>query len=371
MAHAPGGGAAAHKLRFLLIAAVAAGLAIGLPGPRARAAVLCVNPGGTGGCFSSIQAAVNAAGNGDTISVAPGIYAEDVVIAGSATVPTTKAVTIAGAPGTILEGGGSRRVVEIAIGSALTLSGVTIQNGLAIPSMYGHTHGGGIHNHGQLTLTNSAIRNNAAPIDNGGGIYNAAGASATLTNVTISGNTSGVRGGGVYNGGTMTLSNVTLGNNSAPTGGGILNAGTLTLRNTIVANSPAGGNCSGTLTSLGHNLSSDTTCTASFAQVGDLNNVNPLLGPLADNGGGTPTQALLPGSPAIDAGDPITCPATDQRGISRPQGAACDIGAYELVSIAAPPAIPESDPLVLFSAGLSGLAAYVAVYLRRARRRAP
>ena len=63
--------------------------------------------------------------------------------------------------------------------------------------------------------------------------------------------------------------------------------------------------------------------------VGDLFNMNPLLGPLRDNGGPTPTQALLPGSPAIDHGDDAGCPTADQRGVPRPRGAACDIGAYE------------------------------------------
>jgi hypothetical protein len=61
-----------------------------------------------------------------------------------------------------------------------------------------------------------------------------------------------------------------------------------------------------------------------------LNNTDPKLGPLADNGGPTPTHALI-GSPAIDAADSSSCPSTDQRGAPRPSGLACDIGAYELV----------------------------------------
>jgi len=87
--------------------------------------------------------------------------------------------------------------------------------------------------------------------------------------------------------------------------------------------------CSGTITSLGHNLESADPC--AFAATGDLSNTNPLLGPLADNGGKTLTLALLPGSPAINAGTNVGCPATDQRGVPRPQFGTCDIGAYEFV----------------------------------------
>jgi hypothetical protein len=79
----------------------------------------------------------------------------------------------------------------------------------------------------------------------------------------------------------------------------------------------------------GHNICSDGS--AQFTSPTSRNNVDPRLAPLADNGGPTPTVALLPGSPAIDAGDDSVCPPTDQRGVSRPQGLACDIGAFELV----------------------------------------
>src|SRR5215469_1064747 len=103
-------------------------------------------------------------------------------------------------------------------------------------------------------------------------------------------------------------------------------------------NSPwTGGNCSGTLTSEGYNLSSDSTC--NFNNPGDLNNHDPMLGPLQNNGGPTQTMALHPGSPAIDGGNPSGCTdgqghllKTDQRGMPRPDkedSVGCDIGAYE------------------------------------------
>src|SRR5207247_2178651 len=94
-------------------------------------------------------------------------------------------------------------------------------------------------------------------------------------------------------------------------------------------------NCAGSgFVSLGHNISSDGSCELTAA--GDLTDTDPKLGPLENNGGLTATQALLPASPAIDAGDDSGCPDTDQRGAPRPVDgngdgiAACDIGAFEL-----------------------------------------
>ena len=107
----------------------------------------------------------------------------------------------------------------------------------------------------------------------------------------------------------------------------------MTLRNTILAaNSSeastgpgAPDNCAGGVTSAGHNLESANTC--GLKKPGDMKNRNPKLGTLASNGGPTRTLALGKGSPAIDAA--VKCPATDQRGVRRPRGRACDIGAYE------------------------------------------
>ena len=81
--------------------------------------------------------------------------------------------------------------------------------------------------------------------------------------------------------------------------------------------------------SAGHNLEEGTDC--GFTGAGDKRGVDPLLGPLQDNGGQSDTRALAAGSPALDAADNATCPSTDQRGVSRPQTATCDFGAFELV----------------------------------------
>ena len=141
------------------------------------------------------------------------------------------------------------------------------------------------------------------------------------------------------------MSNSTLSGNSGANGGGILNEGALTIKNSIVANSSRE-NCfsfGAPIISQGHNLSDDGSCAGFFIFVGDRNNTPAGLDPsgLQNNGGPTQTIALLPTSPAVDAipvspvnyctdviGMPVT---TDQRGVSRPQGPACDIGAFELV----------------------------------------
>ena len=107
------------------------------------------------------------------------------------------------------------------------------------------------------------------------------------------------------------------------------------------------------LASRGHNIDADGSCR--FDGVGDRSGVDPMLAPLADNGGPTDTMALLEGSPAIDAGD--ACPATDQRGQTRAQGARCDAGALEspfTAPVAGPlptPTTPSATPPPVITPG--------------------
>ncbi len=208
--------------------------------------------------------------------------------------------------------------------------------------------GGGIFNNGIMTVKTSTIDHNRART--GAGIEHS-GSNLNLENDTISSNQAGDNGGGLYIQGSTVLKHVTVNANTASTGANIFNdEASMSIENSIVANSDAQGNCfnsNGFINSQGHNLDSGDTC--EFNASGDITNSNPLLGVLADNGGPTMTHALNSGSPAIDQGGGA-CPATDQRGVIRPQGAACDIGAYEADSTADLAVnISTSSPLISVS----------------------
>lgn len=230
------------------------------------------------------------------------------------------------------------------------LSGnVTVQN-LTISGGKPSGVGGGIYNQGTLLLNVVTLSGNSSG-SSGGAIANVG--TLAITNSTLSDNLANADGGGLSTtNGLVELNNVTITDNTADgdskaggNGGGIFrSAGNLSLSNTIVAgNHDASAiqkypDCSGILTSQGHNLvQSLAGCTLAGTGANDRTGVDPLLGALADNGGTTFTHALLDGSPAIDAGNPAapgssdgTCAPADQRGVARPQGPACDIGAFEL-----------------------------------------
>lgn len=212
---------------------------------------------------------------------------------------------------------------------------LTVQTSNIHHNQAGGGGGGGISTEsGTVVLDQSAVYSNIAT-GSGGGIVNNVDAvtgvnSFTITNSTISGNGTAGQGGGLRNAGSAVthLNNVTFNNNTATVVNGqtiSVLAGTVTAKNTIIALSGSGTNCSGTVTSQGHNIVSDNTC--QMAGTADLKNTNPLLGPLQNNGGTTLTHALLLGSPAINSGS--GCPSVDQRGVARPFGPACERGAYE------------------------------------------
>ncbi|MBI4748117.1 MAG: right-handed parallel beta-helix repeat-containing protein [Acidobacteria bacterium] len=206
--------------------------------------------------------------------------------------------------------------------------------------------GGGLRTQGALsggstlTVTNSTINNNTIQTS-GAGLY-IDGAATTMTNCTISNNSGNSLGGGIlFSASTATLTNVTIANNSANNGGGISSGGsTITLTNCLIAqNQGAGGDIdvqaaitsssSFNLIGVDFQLTGITNGT-NGNQIGtQANPVIPRLGGLASNGGPTQTRALLPGSPAVNAGTNAGAPTTDQRGISRPQQSTVDIGAFE------------------------------------------
>jgi hypothetical protein len=205
---------------------------------------------------------------------------------------------------------------------------------------------GGIYiEHGTGVLNRVTSSNNSAGLEGGGIMLEGGAATLSITNATVSGNGSAVGGGGIYVwSGALTVSASTIANNDAPSGAGIYLrvGGSASLSSTIVAGNTGSGNANQALTSLGYNLDSGNTL--GLNQASDLVNTDPLLAPLADNGGFTPTHALSGTSPALDRGDP-GAPAIDQRGTAR--SGTPDIGAFEYIA-------PNVAPIVASSGGTAG-----------------
>ncbi|HCU25144.1 MAG TPA: hypothetical protein DF383_09005 [Deltaproteobacteria bacterium] len=344
-------------------------------------------------------------GEDDVINVAAGNYTDTGGTEAFAEISAGNNVNIvgAGAQNTVLNcpGNSGCRGMMVSSGATVSASNLTIQNGQDSST---DAEGTGIRNSGNLTLNNVIIQNNNTFDSDGGGIFNGSfdpmeppatllilnstisgnrargtgGGIAnggggndmavgvlTMVNCTVSGNTSGTdsdgnsAGGGIFNhnGSSTTLFNVTIANNTANNtngtvngGGGIHNnGGNLFINNTLIADnndasSADANDCLGVIGSTeGHNLVEDTTgCTLAGTIAGNITGVDPTLGALADNGGPTPTHALLESSVAIDSGDPAGCidntganQTTDQRGSNRPvagisgDAPVCDIGAFE------------------------------------------
>jgi hypothetical protein len=221
-----------------------------------------------------------------------------------------------------------------------------------ITDNYAGDYGGGIANDGTLIVNNSTFTGNRGEFA-AGAILNGftPDASLTVTNSTLSGNTTQLHGGGIWNGGESAINNTTLSGNSGMTAGAIVNRlGTLDIKSTILDRGELGPNISndsGTVTSHGYNLSSDDGGGV-LNGTGDQINTNPLLGPLQNNGGPTFTHQLLPGSPAIDAGDPNFTPPPffDQRGpgFIRVVNGRIDKGSFELQPATTPTPTPTVTP---------------------------
>ncbi len=364
---------------------------------RTEAASSCVNPGGTGGCFASVQAAIDAAATGDLVTVAAGTYAEQITIGP----PKRLTLVGAGAGATILQSAGGVPAVRVGPSTRTTLSGITLQDGgLAVdeaasvtltgcaidagggnaasaaarsrlsledctisgasgPAIYSEgsqldvvrsdihdNTGTGIQTR-KLRMTDSSVRDN--------GLYGIEMHGGRIRGSTVSGNlVYGVQVGSVapFGGGTLRVERSTIHGNSfggisvaeryaaivdqstvadngefgvAASAGFFRAPGRLTLRSSIVSGH-ATVDCTGLARTRGANVVEDPSgCTIAGPApiVGD-----PLLGPLADNGGPTRTRAPGPGSPALGAVLDASCRNPDQRGVAR--SVPCDAGAFEV-----------------------------------------
>jgi CSLREA domain-containing protein len=249
-----------------------------------------------------------------------------------------------GAQSITVSGNNTVRVFYVNTGFTVTMNKLTLTYGWS-------SQGGGINNEGTLTVTNCIISNNIASV--GGGISNSG--TLNVSSCTINGNTGTAGGGGIINmNGSVNVNNSTISGNSASHGGGIygnpykpinvtnstivgnsatyaggiFNQGAVSVNNTIIAGNPSDGNCRGAIIGY-NNLADDGTCGSGFTNSSSIN-----LGALGNYGGSTQTIPLLFGSAALDAGDDDTCEDSqvnnlDQRGVSRPMGMHCDIGAFE------------------------------------------
>jgi hypothetical protein len=352
------------------------------------AADLYVSKNGTdsGNCIvndcQTVAYAITKAGSGDRINIGPGIFYENLEL------DKNLSFYGAGMDTTILDGNSAGPVISN-YSFALTVQDMTVRNGRSTGNRgggIGHwgtslnltrvkvtgnssPSGGGISSNAPLNMTDCVVSGNDASNTSGGGIIlDGTGGTADFINVTISGNTSAVNGGGIHNqlAGTVNLTNVTITGNYALHGGaifntsgsvlnltnstiahnsyyvggdsaGVRNHATTNFKNTLMAGN-GGANCfnggtSYVTNSYGGNLDSGNTC--EFTDPSDYPNTDPLLGPLGNNGGYVETMALLTGSLAIDSGANSGYPSTDARRTPRPQDGnsdgvpVCDIGAFE------------------------------------------
>ncbi len=348
--------------------------------PAAAATDVVTSCSGSASVPGSFPYEADNAASGDTVTFNLPAGCTSIALAFPAEIDSNQNISIAG-PGAAdltIEGMGGTTVFVTS--GTIAISGLTIEDG-------GGSDGGGIYNNGTLSLSGDVITGNSSAPDYGGGLYNASGGVATISDTTISGNSASDYGGGIYNssGGTVTVDNSTVSGNSAGAfGGGILNDGALTVADStifgnsvgsgggggiemgspgtatvtnstvadnsasfgagldndaspgaltlgasIVAGNGAGHDCFDYApTSLGYNLDDDGTC--SLSGTGDLSNTSAGLDPagLQNNGGPTETVALQSGSAAVDhVASASLCSSTDERGFARAKP--CDVGAFD------------------------------------------
>ncbi len=298
------------------------------PGPRAVARIAAVAaifglPGAAAGQVANVSTMAqlrSAISNSSisTININPGNYV--LTTSGSGELNINRNLTIQNTGGgrVVIDANNASRVFKVE-GGNVTFRGLTISGGR-------DDKGGGMEVEGTVSIIECTISGNTAT--EGGGGIRVRGGTLSMTNSTVSGNSAGSgRGGGIWaESGTTILTHVTITGNSAGSGqgGGIRRESATTLRNTIVAGN-TGGQIVGTITSQGRNLVQGGCSGCTGADITS----DPLLGPLTGNGGNSFTHALLFGSPAVNVASSTYAQATDQRGVTRPQGSASDIGAFE------------------------------------------
>src|SRR5881396_893531 len=343
-----------------------------------------INDSGPG----SLRQALADANDGDTITFA----VTGIIGLTSAELVINKNITISGSGADLLAvsraaNAAPFRIFHVMLGHAVTIEGLTISNGSVL-----NTFGGGIYNfESALTVISCALAGNSAlgQQGSGGGIFSNGGgaggnASLIIINSAFSGNAA-TTGGAIDNNGSsgmanLTISNSTLSGNSASFAGGGVNdntangtasititnstlsentsanismfkGGMLDIGNTVLKAAVSGVNLEigklATVTSRGYNVSSDDGG-GFLTGPGDQINTDPMLGPLQDNGGPTFTHALLPGSPAINAGDPNFTPPPffDQRGpvFWRVRNDRIDSGSFEVQVGTTPSPTPSATP---------------------------
>lgn len=389
---------------LLLVTALLCALVLFWPPPivLAQSTVTVTNANDTGA--GSLRQAITDATAGSTIVFDNSLSGATIRLASELTL--SKNVTIDGSAlatqitisgDTNNDSTGDVRAFTVNSGVVAVLKNLTVTKGNALS--YGTPYGGAIYNSGDLTIVNSTFSSSKANYagaiatwgtltvrgstfasnqsnNEGGAIMNFG--MLDIANSTIVANSAGSYGGGISNvgGSTTSLTNVTIWQNAAnmanlgtasTSGGGIYQRGTLSFANTIIAGSTKDDDCEpvpgqSTLAVNVANFVGDGHCSAAVSG-------NPELGPLANNGGPTQTLALTTGSPARDAGNDSYCAASpvgnvDQRGVARPWGAHCDIGAVEFAEVVTP-----SAPIAGRNGALSfdGTNDYISVYTDTAK----
>jgi opacity protein-like surface antigen len=360
---------ALRSITAVLLVASAALLATAATAAAKTLTVTRTDDPAPGACMPkdcSVREALNASNNSTAVGdqvVIPAATAHYEIDLGQLEITDQVEVQGAGADRVVLDAGGNS--IALRTDESAILSDLTITGGL-----------GGIQNGGELTLRRVSIEHNDR-IDGGGGGIQSNGPLVVESSFIGFNSTNGAAGGAIQSNGPLTVTDSTLASNkslgpaiqvnddttisssaivfnSRLAGGGAAameGSGPVTLADSILAanrdpNGPL--NCSGAteITTPGGNVEDDATCSPGGR---DLASTVFGLGTLELHGGTTPVFSLLPGSPPVDFA--VSCPATDQRGVSRPQGPACDSGPFELEPPPPPPPSPAGDKSVSIQIG--------------------